>query len=501
VNENDMVSFKPTSGQLRILVCHGSGCIAKGADKIIEALKNETAAAGLPDIKIDYAPCFNYCQHGPIISIEPEGYFYIDVKPADVSELVQSHIVGGNPVERLMYKDPKTNTPIPLYKNIPLFNKKGPGDKINPENIQDYMARGGYNVFKKALQTFPTQIIEAIKKNGLKGRAGAVIQNAPKWELAYMTKSPKKSMICDFTDNIVSLAERDPHAVLEGIAIALIAIGAHDGYIFCNTEKALAVKRLEIAVKQMAEQGFMGQNIQNSNYDISISLRRDAPLPPPDSNILVYPPTVYAGLVQDAYVEGVETIPVIDEETCMVDTALANLNTGTAKSCGKCTPCRDGIPLLVEIVERIVRGEGQPGDIDIIQEYGNLINRTTLCNIPTKSLNPVLANIRYFRNEWEMHVNERKCPTQACKGLVQYYILKEKCQGCGMCARNCPVKAITGDKRMVHIINQAACIKCGTCLEKCPPKFKAIVRVSGEKVEVPDAPVPITPLAAAADKA
>ena len=183
---------------------------------------------------------------------------------------------------------------------------------------------------------------------------------------------------------------------------------------------------------------------------------------------------------------------VADEDTCMVDMARFFLSFTQDESCGKCVPCRVGTRQMLNILERIVSGDGQPGDVEKLEQLAQLIKATALCGLGQTAPNPVLTTIRYFREEYEAHINEKRCPALACSELISYYILPDKCQGCGICLRGCPVEAISGDKRMVHVIDQDKCTKCSTCFNTCPERFSAVVKVSGEEVEVPSEPIPVT---------
>jgi NAD-dependent dihydropyrimidine dehydrogenase PreA subunit len=182
---------------------------------------------------------------------------------------------------------------------------------------------------------------------------------------------------------------------------------------------------------------------------------------------------------------------VMDEDTCMVDVARYFSAFTHAESCGKCVPCRIGTHQMLEILRRICRGQGTPEDIPALQKLANDIKKGSLCGLGQGAPNPVLTTLRYFMDEYKAHIEEHKCPGLVCPDLIQFYILPDKCQGCGICAKECPSQAITGGKRMVHVIDQAKCLKCGVCIESCPEKFHAIKRVSGEKIEVPDKPVPV----------
>ena len=181
----------------------------------------------------------------------------------------------------------------------------------------------------------------------------------------------------------------------------------------------------------------------------------------------------------------------MDTDTCMVDLARFFLNFCRNESCGKCVPCREGLPLMIDIMQKITQGKGDMNDIERLVDLGETVKSGSLCGLGTTAPNPVLSSIRYFRDEWEAHAIGKKCPALVCKPLISFYILPDKCAGCGICLRACPVEAITGGKRLIHIIDQEKCIKCGTCLEKCPERFSAVVKVTGETITVPKEPVPI----------
>ena len=286
-----MVDKENSSGLSQIqtvLVCKGTGCEAGGADEIYEALKREVESSGLKDVKVDFAGCHGFCQRGPIVDIEPEGFFYTEVQPEDVPEIVNSHLVNGQPVERLFYHDPVTGEIVPLYHNVTFYTKQQRiilinCGHVNPERIADYLAAGGYQALKKVLLDMtPEQVIEEIRKAGLRGRGGAGVSTGFKWDACQRAPGNEKYLICNadegdpgaFMDR--SILEGDPHAVLEGMLIAAYAMGCSHGYIYCRAEYPLAIKRLEIALAQMAEHGFLGNNILDSGFSFQMEIKEGA---------------------------------------------------------------------------------------------------------------------------------------------------------------------------------------------------------------------------------
>ena len=602
----------------QILVCQGTGCESSKSAKINQALGEEIKRSNLSDtLQVKTTGCHGFCQQGPIVVIEPEGIFYTGVKVEDAPEVVKSSLVEKKPLERLLYRDPTTNKPIPLYKDIPFYSQqqrlimRNCGE-INPVEIEDYLARGGYSALKKVISSMePMQVISEIERSGLRGRGGAGFPTGKKWEAAYKAKGNPKFVVCNagaFIDR--SVLEADPHSVLEGMTIAAYAIGASQGYIYVLADYNLAIKRFNLAIEEARKRNLLGKNILGSKFtfDIDISLgagawvcgearallcsiegKRGMPrvrpplsvdeglwgLPTCTNNLrtLASVPliidkgadwfagigtegskgTAVLGLTGKIANNGVVEVPmgttlrkvifdigggvpegkcfkavqtggpsggclpetaldlpvdfevlskagsimgsgaiaVMDEDTCMVNATQGFVSFCRDESCGKCVPCREGLPLMAQIIDRITAGKGRPEDIGRLLEMCDTLTKGSLCGLGRTAPNPVLTSIRYFRDEWEAHINEKRCPAQVCKALTNFYILPDKCQGCGICARSCPADAITGGKRMVHVIDQSKCIKCATCLEKCPPKFSAVKKVSGETVEVPKEPVPI----------
>jgi len=606
-----------------VFICQGTGCVSGKSIEITGALTKAVKEAGLGEVNIDFTGCHGFCEQGPVAIVEPEGIFYTHVAAADVPEIVTSHLRDGKPVERLFYKDPVTGQAIPYYKDINFYKIQQRlvlrhCGHINPERIEDYTALGGYESLKKVLKEMtPQQVIDTVKRSGLRGRGGAGFSTGQKWQFCHDVQSDQKYMVCNadegdpgaFMDR--STMEGDPHTVLEGMAIATYAIGASEGYIYIRAEYPLAVKRVRLAIKQAEEKGYLGKNIFGSKFSFTIHVKEGAgafvcgeetalmasiegkrgmPRPRPPfpavsglwgkpttinnvKSLAVVPviiakgPEWYAnigtekskgtcvfaltgkiansglievpmgiklreiiydigggipggkkfkavqtggpsgGCLPEAYLDksvdyeslteagsmmGSGGMVVMDEDTCMVDVARFFLSFTQSESCGKCVPCRVGTKQMLGILERICAGEGKKEDIAILERLANQIKAGSLCALGQTAPNPVLTTLRYFIDEYKAHIEEKRCPARVCTKLLNYYILPDKCQGCGICARECPVQAITGGKRLVHIIDQEKCIKCGACFDSCPPRFNAIAKVSGEKVEVPREPIPVT---------
>jgi len=589
-----------------ILVCSGTGCHASGSLVLKEALEAEIARVGLDkEVKVIETGCFGFCRLGPNMMVYPEGVFYCQVHEQDVPQIVEEHLLKRRVVERLLYTEPQTEKSVVDFEDIPFFQKQTrivleDCGVINPESIREYIARDGYFGLAKALQMKPEEVIDTVKKSGLRGRGGAGFPTGLKWEFAAKAEGSPKYIVCNadegdpgaFMDR--SIIEGDPHRVLEGIAIAGYAVGASQGYVYVRAEYPLAVRRLYKAIDDAHELGLLGKNILNSGFDFDIDLRLGAgafvcgeetallnsmmgkrgeprPRPPfPANEGLWGKPTVinnvetfanvpvimrkgyewfnsigtekskgtkvfalagkinnnglaevpmgttireivfdiggglpdgkefkavqtggpsggcipaqcldtpvdYESLAQLGTIMGSGGFVVMDQNTCMVDLAKFFLEFVQSESCGKCAPCRIGTRRMLEILDRITKGEGKEGDIETLEELGHSIKETALCGLGQTAPNPVLSTIRFFRDEYEAHIHEKRCPAGVCQALLSYRINPDKCKGCSLCAKNCPVNAISGEARKPFTIDPEACIKCGTCFEKCP--FGAIEKV------------------------
>jgi len=588
-----------------VLVCGGTGCTSSGSLKIIERMKDEIKRVGLQDeVNVVETGCHGLCALGPIVVVYPEGTFYSLVKVEDVPEIVEEHLLKGRPVKRLIYDEessigPKSLTDTDFFKKQYRIALRNCG-VINPEKIDEYIARDGYEALGKVLTSMkPQEVIDIITKSGLRGRGGAGFPTGKKWQFCANVPSDIKYVCCNadegdpgaFMDR--SVLEGDPHAVLEAMTIAGYAIGSHQGYIYVRAEYPIAVKRLQIAIDQAREYNLLGKDIFGSGFDFDIELRlgagafvcgeetalmtsiegkRGEPRPRPpfpavkglfgqpsilnnvetwanvcqiilrgsdwfsaigtekskgtkvfalggkihNTGLVEIPmgttlreiiedigggipngkkfkaaqtggpsggcipaekmdiPIDYDNLISIGSMMGSGGLIVLDEDNCMVDIAKFFLTFTVGESCGKCTPCRIGTKRMLEILEKITKGKGTMDDLKKLEDLAYYIKDNALCGLGQTAPNPVLSTMRYFKDEYLAHIQDKHCPAGVCKALLSYNIDPNKCKGCTLCAKNCPADAISGTVRNPHVIDQSKCVKCGTCMDKC--RFGAIYK-------------------------
>lgn len=578
----------------------GTGGIAAGGVKVMSSFEKTLAAAGIKasverNCSVHKVGCRGFCARDVLVDVIINGdkstYQYI--KPDMVERIVNEHIMGGAPVGDWLVKDDYHTFHDKQVKVV--LSDCG---EVDPEDIDSYISRGGYEATKRVLTTMtPQETIEVIKASGLRGRGGAGFPTGVKWDMAIKAPGPVKYLICNadegdpgaFMDR--SVVEGNPHAVIEGMIIGAYAIGAPYGYVYIRAEYPLAVDRLHLALRQAKERGLLGKNILGKGFDFNIKVKlgagafvcgeetaliasiegkRGQPRAKPpfpvqkglwgkptiinnvetlanvpyimtkgaawyasmgtekskgtkvfaltgkilNSGLIEVPmgiplkeiiydigggieggrklkavqtggpsggcipasivetPVDYESLGKVGSIMGSGGMVVLDETDCMVNVAKYFLEFTKSESCGKCVPCRVGTKRLLEILTRITEGRGREGDLDLLETLSSDVKTSSLCGLGQTAPNPILSTIKYYRDEYEAHIYEKRCPAGVCKDLLSYSILDEFCKGCTACMRVCPAGAIVGEKKKPHKIIQDICIKCGACFETC--KFKAI---------------------------
>lgn len=596
------VNLNADTREKHILVCRGTGCTSSKSPKIIEEFRRILKEKNIENVRVIQTGCFGLCAKGPIVIIRPEDTFYAMVSPEDCQEIINTHIIEGKKVERLLCKDIDGTLvdrldELNFYKKQQRIALKNCGI-INPECIDEYIAFDGYKALEKVLTSMSQDdVINEILESGLRGRGGAGFPTGKKWMFTKMAEGDQKYVVCNadegdpgaFMDR--SILEGDPHCIIEAMMIAGYAIGADKGYIYVRAEYPIAVQRFQKAIDQAREYGILGKNIwgKDFSFDLEIRLgagafvcgeetallesiegRRGQPrLKPPFpanaglwqkptliNNVETYAnitkiilngakwyssigtetskgtkvfalggnvvnvglvevpmgttlreivfdigggipnghgfkaaqtggpsggcipaehldtPIDYESLGAIGSMMGSGGLIVMDDTKCMVNLAKFYLGFTVDESCGKCTPCRIGTKRMHEILEKITEGNGTIEDLENLETLAVNIKKASVCGLGQTAPNPVLSTLKYFKDEYRAHIIEKRCPTGECKALANIEINPELCKGCGICKRQCPVNAISGEPKQPHKINPDVCIKCGACVDKCP--FKAI---------------------------
>ena len=579
--------------------------VAAGGREVYDALSAKLGGKGL-NVELKQTGCMGMCYNEVQVEVSsPQGerVFYGRVTPEKVDRIVEEHLIGGQPVAEWVIPGEEIDNLLAKQKRIVLRNC----GIIDPESIDDYLAADGYKAIEKVLGSMsPQQVIDEVTKSGLRGRGGAGFPTGVKWGFARKSPGNQKYIICNadegdpgaFMDR--SVLESDPHSILEGMLVAGYAIGASEGYIYVRAEYPLAIQRLEIALAQAKERGFIGEDILGSNFEFDIKIRQGAgafvcgeetalimsiegkrgmprfrPPFPAQSGLWEKPtninnvetfanvawiilngadaynkygtekskgtkvfalagkvargglvevpmgitlreivfdigggtssglefkaiqiggpsggiipasladtPVDYDSVTKTGAIMGSGGLIVMDEAACMIDIAKFFLDFTQNESCGKCTFCRIGTLRMFEILERISEGNGREGDVELLEGLAESVKRASLCGLGQTAPNPILTTIRYFRDEYEAHIVEKRCPAKKCRALIIYDIIPEKCPGCGLCAKYCPVEAISGERKKPYVIDQENCIHCGLCMSVC--RLGAISIQSGERNE------------------
>jgi NADH-quinone oxidoreductase subunit F len=584
---------------------------AAGAVGVLQAIRDELDSNGL-DAAVIEVGCMGHCYAEPLVIIAKPGYppiAYGYVTPEIARHLVQDFLARDDPCLEFALGALEENDLIPSIYDLPRFGYEKHillenCGRIDPEDIDHYIANGGYEALANVLRMQPQEVVEEVKESGLRGRGGAGFSTGLKWEICRGARGRPKYVICNgdegdpgaFMDR--AILESDPHSVLEGMIITGYAIGARRGYIYVRAEYPLAVRRVQTALRRARRLGLLGRNILGSGFSFDIKLFQGSGAfvcgeetaliaslegkpgipshrPPfPATSGLNGKPTLINNVKTLAFVPrivknggswfasmgterskgtavfalagkvintGLTEVPmgttlrqvifevgggipngkqfkavqiggpsggclpesaldlpvdfdslreagammgsggmvVLDEDDCMVEVARYFLEFTQRESCGKCTMCRLGTKQMLEILTDITKGRGRIEDLDTLHELAEDINAGSLCGLGKTAPNPVLSTIRYFRDEYEAHIKEGRCPALMCPDLIAYYILPDKCErSCDACVGTCTVEAISENKKRIKVIDQEKCVKCNTCLDACPPQYNAVIKLS-----------------------
>ena len=586
-----------------IRVCCGTGCLANGSAKVAEEFERLCTGTDVQvECHVKRTGCNGFCENGPLVTVLPDEISYYHVKASDVPEILEKTIHNGETVDRLLYKNDqgqrvRSQQDNPFYAPQMKIALRNIG-KIDPANVDDYLASGGYEALKKALGMTPEQILDELDASGLRGRGGAGFPTGRKWRTAAGYDVFPKYVACNgdegdpgaFMDR--SILEGDPHSVLEGMAVCALAIGAEEGFLYIRDEYSLAVQNVKAAIRAAEERGILGDRLCGTDKKLHLSVVRgggafvcgestalmasiegrvgeprakyirsvqrglwDHPTVLNNVETFANVPYIIAhggahyagvgtesskgtkvfalvgkvkrtGLVEvpmgatlrhlifdigggvqnDRPFKAVQTggpsggcIPesmldlpvdfdtlkeygammgsggmiVMDDRSCMVEVARYYVNFLCGESCGKCTPCREGLKQMLAILTDICEGRGTMEDLDLLEALGETMQDSSLCALGKSAPNPVLTTLKYFRDEYEAHILEHRCPAGVCTKLTSFAIDPAACKGCSACARACPAGAVSGEIKKPHVIDHTKCISCGSCREAC--RFGAVL--------------------------
>ncbi len=590
--------FNTNSKNKEIMVCSSTGCKSNKGEEVIQAFKEQLELHNITNVSVERTGCFGLCALGPIVVIYPEGTFYCRVDVDGAKAIVDDHIVKNQIATQYLYEPSQPEITkkqdINFYKKQQFVARKG-AEFINPDNILDYIATDGYTSLHKALiDMSPEQVIDEIKKSGLRGRGGAGFPTGTKWQLTAQQKHSEKYVVCNadegdpgaFMDR--SIIESDPHKIIEAMAIAGYAVGANKGMVYLRAEYPLAGERLSKAIKEAKQYGLLGESIFETSFSFDLEIKYGAgafvcgeetalmhslegkrgepktrpPYPAQEgvygcptlinnvetlanvteilkngsewysqigvnesvgtkvfalsgkvlhTGLIELPmgitlrevifdigggipnnkkfkavqiggpsgaclpeekldlPITYEDLTANDAMMGSGGLIVLDEDSCMVEVAKYFLEFTCEESCGKCTPCRVGNRRLLDVLNKLLDGKGEPEDIEKLENLSHYVKQNSLCGLGQTSPNPILSTLKYFRKEYDDLIKKDKSQT------TKYRILPEKCVGCSACSRVCPVQCISGEIKKTYEIDEERCIGCGACFDAC--KFDAIIKV------------------------
>jgi NADH-quinone oxidoreductase subunit F len=585
---------------IKVLICQGTGGLASGAAAVAKAFEDEFARQGVEAkvgkrCEVVGTGCRGLCANDVLVDIVlpgQEAVTYDFVTPELVPQIVEEHVLANEPIAKKK-AGPYYTKFLEKQQRI-IFSRCG---TVNAESLEDFLAHRGFSGIKKAVTMTQAEVINEVKRSGLRGRGGGGFPTGVKWSFCAASPGKTKYLICNadegdpgaFMDR--SILEGDPYGLIEGMMIGAYAIGCTFGYVYVRAEYPLAIKRLQMAIDTCYEKGFLGKNCMGLGFDFDLRIKAGAgafvcgeetalmasieghrgmsrPRPPFPAvrGLWGYPTNInnvetfanvsyifyngadwyssigtegtkgtkifaltgkvkhtglvevpagttmkeviydvcggilnnrkfkavqaggpsggclpeaalnaevdYDSLIKAGAMMGSGGLVVMDETTCMVDIARFFLNFTRAESCGKCIPCRIGLKIMLEILERITKGEGREGDLETLEDMAYDIKKSSLCGLGQTAPNPVLSTLRYFRHEYEAHIKEKRCPSNSCKDLLKFEVVEDACKKCGLCFKICPVDAVTWEKGGVAIIDKEKCTKCTSCYDAC--RFMAI---------------------------